>query len=166
MSRTSKNANFIDRTFTIIADILIQVFPTSRREKEAFLFFRDGMTLQSEGEFATALASYRESLRLETDPVDRSFILYNIGLIQASNGLLSAALDYYAQALENNPMLPQALNNTAVIYQYRGEQAIESGDVQTSEILFDKAAEYWREAIRLAPDNYIEAQNWLQTTRR
>jgi len=32
--------------------------------------------------------------------------------------------------------------------------------------LFDKAAEYWRQAIKLAPNNYIEAQNWLKTTGR
>ena len=61
---------------------------------------------------------------------------------------------------------PQALNNIAVIYHYRGEQAIEKGDTQTSEMLFMKAADYWQEAIRLAPTNYIEAQNWLQITGR
>ena len=25
-----------------------------------------------------------------------------------------------------------------------------------------QASDYWKEAIRLAPDNYLEAQNWLQ----
>ena len=29
---------------------------------------------------------------------------------------------------------------------------------------FDKAADYWQKAIRLAPNNYIEAQNWLKIT--
>ena len=29
---------------------------------------------------------------------------------------------------------------------------------------FDKAADYWKRAIRLAPNNYIEAQNWLKIT--
>jgi hypothetical protein len=32
--------------------------------------------------------------------------------------------------------------------------------------LYDKAADYWKRAIRLAPNNYIEAQNWLKTTGR
>ncbi len=32
--------------------------------------------------------------------------------------------------------------------------------------MFDKAAEYWKQAIRLAPNNYIEAQNWLKTPGR
>ena len=27
-------------------------------------------------------------------------------------------------------------------------------------------AEYWHQAIKLAPNNYIEAQNWLKTTKR
>ena len=53
-----------------------------------------------------------------------------------------------------------------MIYHYRAEQAIEGGDTQSSELLFEKAADYWREAIRLAPTNYIEAQNWLKTTGR
>ena len=39
-------------------------------------------------------------------------------------------------------------------------------DISKSQTLFEKAAEYWKEAIRLAPLNYSEAQNWLQTTGR
>ena len=105
-------------------------------------------------------------MRLETDAYDRSYILYNIGLIHASNGEHGRALQYYYQALERNPSLPQALNNIAVIYHYRGEQAAEKAQSEISKILFDKAADYWREAIRLAPTNYIEAQNWLQMTDR
>ena len=93
---------------------------------------------------------------------DRSYIFYNIGLIHTSNGENTKALEYYYQALERNPSLPQALNNIAVIYHYRAEKAIELGDIQTSETLFRNAADYWREAIRLAPTNYMEAQNWLK----
>ena len=37
---------------------------------------------------------------------------------------------------------------------------------EISQILFEKAADYWKEAIRLAPTNYIEAQNWLKMTGR
>ena len=150
----------------MIADILLKVLPTSKREKEAFTYYRDGMSAQAEGEYAEALQNYYEALRLEIDPYDRSYILYNIGLIHTSNGEHTKALEYYYQALERNPCLPQALNNIAVIYHYRGEKAIEVGDAQASESLFEKAAEYWRAAIRLAPTNYIEAQNWLQITGR
>jgi len=166
MPRSQRNDNFIDKTFTVLADILLQVLPTTKREKEAFTYYRDGMSAQAEGEYAEALQNYAEALRLELDPYDRSYIFYNIGLIHTSNGEHTKALEYYAQALETNPSLPQALNNIAVIYHYRAEQAIQAGDTQTSEILFEKAADYWREAIRLAPTNYIEAQNWLKTTGR
>ena len=32
--------------------------------------------------------------------------------------------------------------------------------------LFDKAAEYWVQALKLAPDNYPRARNWLRITGR
>nr|YP_009367798.1 hypothetical chloroplast RF3 [Neodangemannia microcystis]YP_009367831.1 hypothetical chloroplast RF3 [Neodangemannia microcystis]ARK14800.1 hypothetical chloroplast RF3 [Neodangemannia microcystis]ARK14817.1 hypothetical chloroplast RF3 [Neodangemannia microcystis] len=161
MPRSQKNDNFIDKTFTVVADILVQVLPTSNREKQAFTYYRDGMAAQSEGEYAEALQNYYQALRLEVDAYDRSFVLYNIGLIYTCNGEHGRALEYYYQALERNPSLPQALNNIAVIYHYRGEQAIELGQSEISKLLFDKAADYWKEAIRLAPTNYLEAQAWL-----
>nr|NP_777414.1 photosystem I assembly protein Ycf3 [Anthoceros angustus]Q85C36.1 RecName: Full=Photosystem I assembly protein Ycf3 [Anthoceros angustus]QHD46885.1 Ycf3 [Anthoceros agrestis]BAC55350.1 Ycf3 protein [Anthoceros angustus]BAC55443.1 Ycf3 protein [Anthoceros angustus] len=166
MPRSQKNDNFIDKTFTIIADILLQIIPTTQREKEAFTHYRDGMSAQSEGEYAEALQNYYEAMRLEIDPYDRSYILYNIGLIHTSNGEHAKALEYYFQALERNSSLPQALNNMAVICHYRGEQAIEEGDPETCEVWFDQAADYWKKAISLAPSNYIEAQNWLRITGR
>ena len=166
MPRSQRNDNFIDKTFTVVADILLKVLPTTRNEKEAFIYYRDGMSAQAEGEYAEALQNYYQAMRLEVDPYDRSYIFYNIGLIHTSNGDHARALNYYFQALERNPSLPQALNNIAVIYHYRGEQALENNQLEISRLLFDKAADYWREAIRLAPTNYIEAQNWLQMTGR
>jgi len=76
------------------------------------------MCAQAEGEYAEALQNYYEAMRLETDPYDRSYILYNIGLIHTSNGEHAKALEYYFQALERNPGLPQAFNNMAVICHY------------------------------------------------
>ena len=55
------------------------------REKQAFFYYRDGLSAQSEGEYAEALEDYYEALQLEEDALDRSFILYNIGLIYSSN---------------------------------------------------------------------------------
>ena len=81
MPRTQRNANFIDKTFGVIADILLQTLPTPKREKEAFAYYRDGMSAQAEGEYAEALQNYFEALRLESDAYDRSFILYNIGIL-------------------------------------------------------------------------------------
>lgn len=166
MPRTQKNDNFVDKTFTVMADLILKILPANKRAKEAFVYYRDGMSAQAEGEYAEALENYREALELEEDPNDRSYILYNMGLIHASNGEHEEALELYHQALECNPRLPQALNNIAVIYQYQGEKAKEAGNNDQGEAFFDKAADYWMRAIRLAPNNYIEAQNWLKTTGR
>nr|SCW22988.1 Photosystem I assembly protein Ycf3 [Nemalion sp. H.1444] len=166
MSRSQKNDNFIDKTFTVMANIVLKVLPTSKEEKEAFCYYRDGMSAQSEGEYAEALENYYEALNLEEDPYDRSYILYNIGLIYASNGEHIKALEYYHKALELNDRLTQALNNIAVIYHYQGIKASGQNNASISKSMFDKAAAYWQQAIYLAPNNYIEAQNWLKTTGR
>jgi hypothetical protein len=60
MPRTQRNDNFIDKTFTVIADILLQVLPTSQREKK-FSYYRNGMSAQAEGEYAEALQNYYEA---------------------------------------------------------------------------------------------------------
>ncbi|GGA15198.1 photosystem I assembly protein Ycf3 [Okeania sp. KiyG1] len=166
MPRTQRNDNFIDKSFTVMADLILKLLPTNNQAKEAFAYYRDGMSAQGDGEYAEALDNYYEALNLENDPNDRSYILYNIGLIHASNGEHDKAIEYYHQALENNPRMPQALNNIAVIFHYRGDQAKEKGSSEEADGWFDKAAEYWQQAISLAPNNYIEAQNWLKTTGR
>lgn len=149
-----------------MADMILKLMPANKKAKEAFVYYRDGMSAQADGEYAEALDNYFEALNLEEDPNDRSYILYNIGLIYTSNGEHEKALEYYYQAIDLNPRLPQALNNIAVIFHYQGEKAKEAGESEAAEALYDKAAEYWKEAIRLAPNNYIEAQNWLKTTGR
>jgi tetratricopeptide (TPR) repeat protein len=166
MPRTQRNDNFIDKSFTVLADTILKLLPTQKRSKEAFAYYRDGMSAQSDGEYAEALENYNMALELEEDPYDRSYVLYNIGLIHTSNGEYERALRYYHEAIELNARLPQALNNVAVIYHQQGEQAQADGDSEQAEGYFDKAAEYWKEAIRIAPNNYIEAQNWLKTTGR
>ncbi|MGG6293093.1 photosystem I assembly protein Ycf3 [Leptolyngbya sp. AN02str] len=166
MPRSQRNDNFIDKSFTVMADIILKIMPTKQRAKEAFAYYRDGMSAQADGEYAEAMANYEEALTLEDDPYDRSFILYNMGLIYASNGEHDKALEKYQEALELNPRMPQALNNIAVINHYLGERAEAENDRATADDYYDKAAEYWQRAIRLAPNNYIEAQNWLKTTGR
>ncbi|MEO1429237.1 MAG: photosystem I assembly protein Ycf3 [Cyanobacteria bacterium J06632_19] len=166
MPRTQKNDNFIDKSFTVMADLILKLLPANKRAKEAFVYYRDGMSAQADGEYAEALENYEEALELEEDVNDKSYILYNMGLIYASNGDHDKALELYHQALEFNPRLPQALNNIAVIYHFKGEKAKEAGDQDGGEVLFDRAADYWIRAIRMAPNNYIEAQNWLKTTGR
>ncbi len=149
-----------------MADIILKVMPANKKAKEAFAYYRDGMTAQADGEYAEALENYEEALTLEEDSYDRSYILYNMGLIHASNGDHEKALELYHEAIEYNARLPQALNNIAVIYHYQGDKAKEAGNADAAEALYNEAAEYWKRAIRLAPNNYIEAQNWLKTTGR
>ncbi|MEL6602180.1 MAG: photosystem I assembly protein Ycf3 [Cyanobacteria bacterium J06614_10] len=166
MPRTQKNDNFIDKSFTVMADMILKMLPAKQQAKEAFAYYRDGMSAQADGEYAEALDNYREALTLEEDPYDKSYILYNMGLIEASNGEHQKALDLYQEAIDLNPRLIQALNNTAVIYHYQGEQAEAAGNKTEANTLYDEAARYWMEAIRIAPNNYIEAQNWLKVTGR
>ena len=149
-----------------MADLILKLLPANKRAKEAFVYYRDGMSAQADGEYAEALENYEEALELEEDSFDKSYILYNMGLIYASNGDHEKALELYHEALELNPRLPQALNNIAVIYHFKGEKAKEAGDNDGGEALFDRAADYWVRAVRMAPNNYIEAQNWLKTTGR
>jgi tetratricopeptide (TPR) repeat protein len=166
MPRTQRNDNFIDKSFTVMADLILKLMPAKQQAKEAFAYYRDGMSAQGDGEYAEALENYEEALTLEEDPYDRSYIYYNMGLIHASNGDHEKALELYAQSIELNPRLPQALNNIAVIYHYQGEKEKEAGNADEAEALFKQAAEFWKRAIRLAPNNYIEAQNWLKTSGR
>ena len=169
--------NFIDKTFTVIADILLKVLHASKQEKQAFSYYRAGMAAQSQGKYAEALENYYEALQVEEDPYDRSYTLYNIGLIYGNIGNNSQALEYYHQALELNSNLPQALNNIAVIYHSSGLNTLkmineEIDDIQQAEYrglateFFDKAGEYWRQALKLAPDNYPGARNWLKVSGR
>jgi tetratricopeptide (TPR) repeat protein len=164
--RSQRNDNFIDKSFTVMADLILKVLPTNRRAKEAFAYYRDGMSAQGDGEYAEALENYQEALKLEDDPNDRAFILYNMALVFTSNGEHQRALEHYQQALDLNSRMPQALNNMAVIHHHLGSLAEERGDTDEADLCFDRAADCWMKAIRLAPNNYIEAQNWLKTTGR
>ncbi|MEM9138059.1 MAG: photosystem I assembly protein Ycf3 [Cyanobacteria bacterium P01_F01_bin.42] len=166
MPRSQRNDNFVDKSFTVMADMILKVLPASRKEKEAFAYYRDGMSAQGDGEYAEALENYEEALKLEEDPYDKSFVLYNMALIHTSNGNTDLALELYAEALMLNPRMCQSLNNVAVILHSRGEEAEAEGHKEEAEDLYDQAAAYWKEAIGIAPNNYIEAQNWMKNTGR
>jgi tetratricopeptide (TPR) repeat protein len=169
--------NFIDKTFTVLADMLLKVLPASKKEKQAFSYYRAGMTAQTKGRYSEALENYYEALTLEEDPYDRSYTLYNIGLIYCYSGRYTQSLEFYHQALNLNPNLPQSLYNIGIIYHMQGTRAEDLSSKQDSEEkyeqyinlankLYDKAGEYWRRAIKLAPDNYPGVINWLVVTGR
>ena len=157
MRKARNNNNFIDKTFTIIADVLLRVFPASQQEKRAFSYYLNGLSAQDEGEYAEALNNYYQALQIEEDLYDRSIILYNIGLIYSKNGDYLKALKYYYFS---------ALNNIAVIYHYQGIKAAEKNCLSLSESLLQKATFYWTKVVKIDPNSYIEAWNWLKTTRR
>ncbi|WP_299405646.1 photosystem I assembly protein Ycf3 [Acaryochloris sp. IP29b_bin.148] len=158
--------NFIDKAFSAMSDVVMKVIPTDQKSKDAFKYYRSGMAAQVDGNYAKALGNYTEALALEEDPFDKSYILYNMGLIFANNGDHDKALDYYHQSLELNPNLVQALYNTGVILHFKGEQAEEANELDEAERFFDLAADFWKRAIKIAPNNYSEVQNWLKTTGR
>ena len=54
-----KNDNFIDKTFTVLEDILLKVLPATKDEKQAFSYYRYGMSAQSSGDYAEALETCR-----------------------------------------------------------------------------------------------------------
>jgi hypothetical protein len=58
------------------------------------------------------------------------------------------------------------LNNIAVIYHYQGIKAAEKKCFDLSESLLQKATFYWTKVVKIDPNSYIEAWNWLKTTRR
>lgn len=161
-----KSDNFIDKAFTVMTDIVVAAMPLAQQEKDAYQFYRDGMQAQVAGDYSAALRAYAESLKLEEDPIDRSYIFYNLGIIFGSNGEYVKAVKYYHLALDQNKELCQAYNNIAVIYHDQATRAEKKGALDKSTVLYDKASEYWNQAIRIAPTNYLEAQNWLLTTGR
>lgn len=92
------------------------------------------------------------------------FILRQINSIKANLSFICFAVAFTSIATVSNSKMPQALNNIAVIYHYQGTKASEKKEFEIAKDMFDKAGDYWKNAIRLAPNNYIEAQNWLNIT--
>uniref|UniRef100_A0A2K1Y5K1 Photosystem I assembly protein Ycf3 n=1 Tax=Populus trichocarpa TaxID=3694 RepID=A0A2K1Y5K1_POPTR len=75
------------------------------------------MSAQSEGNYAEALQNYYEAMRLEIDPYDRSYILYNIGLItQVMEN--TQKLGILFSGIRTKPFLTTSFNNMAVICHY------------------------------------------------
>jgi tetratricopeptide (TPR) repeat protein len=65
------------------------------------------MSAQGDGEYAEALENYEEALKLEEDAYDRSYILYTMGLIHASNGEHERALSHTIRRLNSTRDCPR-----------------------------------------------------------
>ena len=166
MPSNQNRDNFIDKAFTVIAESIVKVLPIAEKEKKAYIYYRDGLAAQNNGDYSEALEYYQESLLLEESPIDRGETLKNMAIIYMSNGDEDLAIETYKKALNENPKQPSCLKNIGLIYEKRGRYAEQSGDYDQRDIWFDKAAEVWIKAVRLYPGGYLDIENWLKTTGR
>ena len=147
-----------------MAEMIVKAMPIPSNEKQAYIYYRDGLAAQNDGDYSEALENYEESLRLEENSIDRGETLKNMAIIYMSNGDEDRALDTYMQALAENPKQPSCLKNMGLIYEKRGRSAQQAGNQDECDIWFDRAAEVWSKAVRLYPGGYLEIENWLKTT--
>ena len=166
MPSNQNRDNFIDKAFTVIAESIVKVLPIAEKEKKAYIYYRDGLAAQNNGDYSEALEYYQESLLLEESPIDRGETLKNMAIIYMSNGDEDLAVETYKKALIENPKQPSCLKNIGLIYEKRGRYAEQSGDYDQRDIWFDKAAEVWIKAVRLYPGGYLDIENWLKTSGR
>ncbi|WP_320675575.1 photosystem I assembly protein Ycf3 [Prochlorococcus sp. MIT 1300] len=162
----SQNDNIIDKAFTVMAEMIVKVMPINAQEKKAYIYYRDGLAAQNDGDYSEALENYEESLKFEENAVDRGETLKNMAIIYMSNGKEDLALETYRKALEENPKQPSCLKNMGLIYEKRGRMAQQAGKFDESDSWFDQAAEVWTKAVRLYPGGYLDIENWLKTTGR
>lgn len=161
--------SFLDRAFSFATDILVKVVPLNKQQKEAYDYYRSGMKSQGKGMSNYALNCYFESLKLEENPDDRSYTLYNIGEIYRNTGKLGLALEFFHQALISNPDLAQGYNAIGVIYHSQATRITLEKDESKYHLVeefYDKAAEYFIEAVNRAPNEYLAVRNWLLSTNR
>ena len=166
MPLNQKKDNFIDKAFTVMAEMIVKVMPVDETEKKAYLYYRQGLSAQDCGDYSEALECYEESLKLEMNAMDRSETLKNMAIIYMSNGDEDLALETYRKALDENPKQPSCLKNMGLIYEKRGRVAQQAGLIDESDRWFDQAAEVWAKAVRLYPGGYLDIENWLKTTGR
>ena len=158
--------NIIDKAFTVMAEMIVKMIPVDKQEKEAYIYYRDGLAAQNDGDYSEALENYEESLKLERNAIDRGETLKNMAIIYMSNGDEDRALQTYQKALEENPKQPSCLKNMGLIYEKRGREAEQAGNKDDSDSWFDQAAEVWTKAVRLYPGGYLDIENWLKTSGR
>ena len=119
MPNNQNRDNFIDKAFTVIAESLVKIMPIPDKEKKAYIYYRDGLAAQNNGDYSEALDYYNESLLLEENKIDRGETLKNMAIIYMSNGDEERAINTYKKALGQNPKQPSCLKNMGLIYEKR-----------------------------------------------
>jgi hypothetical protein len=49
--RSQRNDNFIDKSFTVMADLIVKLLPIDAKAKEAYVYYRDGLSAQNDGDY-------------------------------------------------------------------------------------------------------------------
>lgn len=124
------------------------------------------MSAQVQNEHDIAINNYANTLQLERDQSRIAIILYNMGVSFCKSGKHYEALERYGQALEQNPNMPEAINNIAFIHNHLSSLADAKGDRSLAEYHRHQAARYWEKAIELNPDKHLEAMTWLESNYR
>ena len=154
---SNRTDNFIDKSFTVMADLIVKLLPINARAKEAYVYYRDGLSAQNDGDYAEALENYAESLKLEENAIDRGETLKNIAIIYMSNGEEERAIETYQKALDENPKQPSCLKNMGLIYEKRGRTAEEEGRRDDADGWFDEERIEWLTNRFAKPDiEYFE----------
>ena len=166
MPSNQNRDNFIDKAFTVIAESIVKIMPIAEKEKRAYIYYRDGLAAQNNGDYSEALEYYKESLLLEENKIDRGETLKNMAIIYMSNGEEDLSIETYEKALVENPKQPSCLKNIGLIYEKRGRYAEQNGDLDQRDIWFDKAAAVWSKAVKLYPGGYLDIENWLKNSGR
>ena len=166
MPNNQNRDNFIDKAFTVIAESIVKIMPIADKEKKAYIYYRDGLAAQNNGDYSEALDYYNESLLLEENKIDRGETLKNMAIIYMSNGEEDRSIDSYHNAVEEHPKQPSCLKNIGLIYEKRGRFAEQNGDLDQRDMWYDKAAQVWSKAVRLYPGGYLDIENWLKTSGR
>ena len=83
--------NFIDKAFTVIAESIVKIMPIAEKEKKAYIYYRDGLAAQNNGDYSEALEYYKESLLLEENKIDRGET-YQFYFLPAVNSLCNTLM--------------------------------------------------------------------------
>ena len=70
MPNNQNRDNFIDKAFTVIAESIVKIMPIADKEKKAYIYYRDGLAAQNNGDYSEALDYYNDCL-LYTSPSPR-----------------------------------------------------------------------------------------------
>jgi tetratricopeptide (TPR) repeat protein len=111
------------------------VAPSPQLAQQAAAHNQQGLTLLERGQFAAAIAAFRQAVLLQPDWAET---WCNLGSALRGQGDLHEAIDCYWRALEICPDLPELYNNLGVALQEEGE--------------LERAAACYHRALSLKPD--------------